>query len=178
MGEFRAFTPSPARIHDRARALIGHHPAWLRRPFTGGLFSTEHFRICSYCRCIHPGDMIELLEQGGSTFASSDKPGRFLFTTPNPIAGDLVRMGSVQGPVFSRNDPPFTLRERLRWPVRAELEAAPEIAERLTGHFERPHHEPAPAMIRWFFYAEHTTDQQWPEIWAAASRGPAALLGT
>lgn len=169
MPEFRAVSPSPARVHEQARALTGHHPCWVRRPYCGGLYSIEHFRACSYCGCINPGDMIELLEAGGSSFESATKNGKFILLTPNPIAGDLVHMGSVSGPVFNRDHGPINLRDKLRDPTRRGLVFSPTVAERLAGHFERPALEPAPAMIPWPFYAEHTTDRQWPEIWAAAS---------
>jgi hypothetical protein len=171
MAEFPAPTPSPARVHGHAHGLVGHHPCWLRRPYWGGIYSTEHFRTCSYCACIHPGDMIEMLERGGSRFESAVKPGKFLFTTPNPVAGDLVRMGSAQGSVFARGHEPTDVRHKLRDPPKRGLAFVPTAQERLSGHFDRPALEVAPTMIVWPFYAEHTNDRQWPEIWAAASKG-------
>lgn len=170
MAEFPAFTRSPGRVHELARMRTGHHPAWIRRPYKGGVYSIEHFRICSYCGCIHPGDMIELLLAGGSGFESSFKPGKFLFTTPNPVAGELVRMGTLPVPVFNWVHQPGTLLIRLKEEA-SERDAT--VAERLIGHIEKPVFEPAPDLIRWPFYAEHTTDHQWPEIWAAASQGAA-----
>jgi hypothetical protein len=155
MAEFPAFTSSPARVHDRARALIGHHPCWLRRQYDGGLYSLEHFRVCSYCGCIHPRDMIDLLEAGGSSFESSPKLGKFFFITPNPIAGKIVRMGSVPGRIFERNREPANLRHRLTSAPRRELPFSPSVGERLMGHFERPALQQAPEAIRWVFYAEH-----------------------
>jgi hypothetical protein len=45
------------------------------------------------------------------------------------------------------------------------------MAERLTGHFERPSFHLGPAMIEQPFYLDHTTDQQWDEIIAAMAFG-------
>jgi hypothetical protein len=171
MAEFPAPTPSPARVHELARALVGLHPAWLYRRYDSGIYSISHFRICSWCGCIHPYDLIALLDEGRSTFESSTKPGKFLLRTPNPVAGDLVHMGSISGRVFERNHEPSQLRQRLTCPTKRGLVFKPTTAERLTGHFERHALEPAPAMIIWPFYAAHTNDRQWPEIWAAATRG-------
>lgn len=177
MPEFRAVSRSPARVHEQARALTGHHPCWLRRPYSGGIYCTEHFRVCSYCGSVHPSDMIELLEAGRSTFESTTKLGKYVFTTPNPVAGELVRMGSLPVAVFNWVIPPQSLRKRLNEEA-SERDAT--TAERLIGHIERPILEEAPAMIRWPFYSEHTTDRQWPEIWAAAAQGAghAQIQGT
>ena len=163
MAEFPAFSPTPARVHEHARALIGHHPCWERRGYRGGIYSIDHFRVCSYCSCIHPGDLIDLLRAGG-TFSPSLKHGKFILTTDNPIAGDLVRMGTLPTPVFNWAMQPTTLRRRLN-----EVPSEPDAttADRLVGHIERPLFEIAPDRILWPFYAEHTTDHQWPEIWAA-----------
>jgi hypothetical protein len=171
MAEFPATTPSPARVHERARHLIGHHPSWIWRPYRGEIYSISHFRVCSYCACIHPGDLIALLQEGQSTFESTSKVGKYLIRTPNPVSGDLVRMGTMQGRIFERAHEPSDLRRKLSAPTKRGLVFEPTAAERLAGHFERPAFEVAPAMIVWPFYAEHTTDQQWPEIWAAAARG-------
>jgi hypothetical protein len=171
MAEFPPSTPSPARVHERARALVGHHPVWTSRPYAGGLYAIAHFRICSWCGCIHAGDLIDLLLAGRSSFESTAKPGKFLVRTPNPIAGDLVRMGSIPGRIFERGHEPVDLRQRLIAPAKRRLMFRPSTAERLSGHFDRPALEIAPTMIVWPFYAEHTNDRQWPEIWAAASRG-------
>lgn len=159
-------SPAPARVHDRGFERTGHRPTWLRRPYVGGLYSTEHYRTCSWCGCIHPGDMIELLWMRRSKLERTAKEGKHLFLTPNPIAGELVRMGSMPGPVFAFE--PTCLSERLLAPARRDLEIAPDLVERLAGHFERPCLEPAPALIRQPFYSEHTTAPQWAMIEAAA----------
>jgi hypothetical protein len=170
MAEFQAFSPSPARVHDRARALIGHHPCWLRRAYCGGPYSIFHFRTCSYCCCAHPADLIDLLCAGGRLEESS-KPGKFYLITPNPIAGDLVPIGSIPGRVFDGSCQYLPPGRRLAAPARAGLDFRPDNSERLAGHFERPTLEPAPAEIRWPFYSEHTTERQWADIWAAAKIG-------
>lgn len=168
MAEFPVLTLAPARVHERARALTGHHPAWIRRPYHGGIYSLEHFRVCSWCGCINPSDMIELLRAGDSRLEATAKDGKFLLFTPNPIAGELVRMGSIPIAVFNWEHPPSNLIARLRAEA-SEREAS--AAERLVGHIERPLYELAPLMIRQPFYDEHTTDRQWAEIWAAAQQG-------
>lgn len=171
MPEYPALTPSPARVHQRARALTGRYPRWIEPSYAGGLFQLT-FRICSICRCVHPTDLIELLCEGRSGLEPS--PGRsdkFLFTTPNPIAGDLVRMGSVPGAVFDRSPAPKDLRHRLMDPSKPGLAFVPTMRERLAGHFERPALAEAPAMISWPFFIDHTTDRQWPEITAALQQG-------
>lgn len=170
MAEFPAYSPSPARVHDRARALSGHHPCWLRRPYSGGPYSIFHFRVCSWCGCIHPADMIQLLRAGGRIEESS-KPGKLYLITPNPIAGDLIPMGSIPGRCFDGSCQYLPPWRRLDAPPRAGLKFEPDISERLAGHFERPALEAAPAEIHWPFYSEHTTDRQWPEIWEAAQEG-------
>lgn len=181
MGEFRASTPMPGRVHSRA-PLVGHHPVWLHRPYRNEIYAIAHFRICSWCGSIHPADLIDLLLAGGSTFESAPKPGKFWLRTPNPVAGDLVRMGSLPGRVFDRRHEPRDLRHKLSEPKKRGLMFEPSVTERLTGHFDRPALEIAPSMIVWPFYAEHTTDRQWPEIWAAAANAspanPPALLNT
>jgi hypothetical protein len=164
-----AQTPSPARVHQNARALIGHHPYWARRSYQGGLWCRDHYRICSLCGCIHPADMIELLLAGASRLEAASKPGKSFFFTPNPIAGELVRMGSMPGRVF--DDQPRSLRARLIAPPSAHLPFPPTMNERLACHFERPCLEPAPEMIAQPFFDEHTTGPQWAEIEAAAAKG-------
>jgi hypothetical protein len=168
MREFPAASLSPSRVHDRARALSGHHPCWIRRPYAGGIYSIAHFRICSYCECAHPGDAIDLLLAGESRLEDSPKPSKHYLITPNPIAGDLVAMGSSPGAVFDRAHWPADLRHRLKDPARPGLAFRPSIGERLAGHFERPALEQAPAWIQWPLYSEHISQSQWPEIWAAA----------
>jgi hypothetical protein len=171
MPEFPAITPSPARVHERARALTGLSPCWIRQQYAGGLYAVSHFRICSYCRCIHPADLIELLEAGASRLEITAKAEKFLFVTPNPVAGDLVHMGSIPGRVFAKDREPADLVSALLLAADPQLTFAPTIGERLAGHFERPALEPAPAMIPWPFFIEHTTERQWPEIEAAAAQG-------
>jgi hypothetical protein len=171
MAEFPAPSLAPARVHERARHLVGHHPCWLRRAYQGGLYSIEHFRICSYCGCINPTDLIELLLAGETRIEETGKPGKVLVITPNPIAGALVRMGSAPGPVFNRAYQPTSLRNRLKDPVRDGIPVQPTIGERLSGHFERPALEQAPALIRWPLYSEHISQRQWPEIEAAVTQG-------
>jgi hypothetical protein len=166
MAEFPAPILSPARVHDRARQYTGHYPCWIRRPYQGGFFSIEHFRICSYCECIHPGDAIELLE-AGAWLEEGNRPRKYLLQTPNPIAGDLVRMGSIPGPIFSGSIEFFPPGRRLRAPARDGLLFEPSAAERMAGHFERPALEQAPALISWPLFSDHVSDRQWPEIWAA-----------
>jgi hypothetical protein len=168
--EFRTPSPSPAKVHEHARRLIKHHPCWLKRPYKSGLFYIEHFRTCSYCLCIHPLDMIELLEAGGSRLEASGKVGKLYFVTPNPIAGELVRMGSVAGPIFSGTTTYFPSHRRVTAPTR-DLDFEPTPSERLSGHFERSLFEPAPEYVRWPFYSEHTCERQWPEIAEAAATG-------
>jgi hypothetical protein len=171
MPEFPASTLAPARVHARARELVGHQPCWIRPPYESGLFSISHFRICSYCRCIHPGDMIELLREGRSRLEHAAKAEKFFFVTPNPIAGELVPMGSMPGPIFEGSLDFFPPSRRFASPLKSNLAFTPTPAERLAGHFERPALEAAPDLIRWPFYVEHTSERQWPEIEAAASQG-------
>jgi hypothetical protein len=170
MGEFAAPTPAPRRVHDNAWR-IGHHPVWIRRPYNHEIYAISHFRICSWCGCIHPLDLIGLLAEG-STIESATKPGKYWLVTPNPVAGDLVRMGSVPGRVFDRRHEPRDLRHKLSAPKKRGLMFEPSASERLSGHFDRPALEVAPKVIRWPFYAVHTTEWQWSEIWAAASIPP------
>lgn len=169
MPEFPAPSLSPARVHDRARQLCGHHPSWIRREYRGGIYFIEHFRICSYCRSIHPGDAIELMRDCGARLEESQRPGKHFLISENPIAGDLVRMGSIPGAIFEGAHPPINLRQRLKDPARPGLSFIPSMAERLAGHFERPALEQAPRWIEWPLYSEHISDRQWPEIWAAAN---------
>lgn len=161
---------SPMRVHERAFGLTGHRAYWHRADYHGGLYDTHHFRTCSYCGCIHPGDMIELLRMGGR-LEQDAKPGKFNFFTPNPVAGNYVHMGSCPGRVFDKQRWPQDLKHHLYADAAPALRFAPTIGERLTGHFERPALEPAPAEIKWPFYAEHTNEKLWPEIWAAAQHG-------
>jgi hypothetical protein len=165
------FTLTPGRVHQNARALSGHHPCWIRQEYAGGIWRRDHYRICSYCGCIHPADMHELLLAGGSRLEAAAKPGKHIFFTPNPIAGELCQRGSIPGRIFPAGGSPQTLRDRLRKPARPDLEFEPSLGERLAGHFERPCLEQAPAMISQPFFGEHTTAAQWAEIEAAASRG-------
>jgi hypothetical protein len=166
-----AMTPTPARVHQNARALCGHHPCWARPEYRGGIWRRDHYRLCSYCGCIHPGDLIGLLLAGGSWLESARKAGKFFLMTPNPIAGELCRMGSISGPVFDRKSWPRSLRDRLKAPAARRLDFQPSLGERLAGHFERPALELAPPMIRQPFYLEHTNKPQWAEIEAAANEG-------
>jgi hypothetical protein len=161
---------SPQGVHTRACQLIGHRAYWHREPYRGGAYSTEHFRTCSYCGCINPGDLMQLLREGGR-LESTAKPGKFYLITRNPVAGELVRFGSVSGAVFAKGKWPQDLRHRLYGDVNAQLPFQPTISERLSGHFERPALDSAPALIHWPFYAEHTNHEQWPDIWAAAKHG-------
>jgi hypothetical protein len=169
MPEFPPFAPSPARVHENARAYTGHHPHWHRREYRGGLYRTDHFRTCSYCGSIHPSDLADLLEAGESWLEDGGKPEKRLLMTPNPIAGDLVCFGSCPGPVFSRGNWPLTLQEKLMAPAAQDL--CPSIGERLAGHFERQLYEPAPSLIPQPIFHDHTTDRQWGEILIAAARG-------
>lgn len=156
---------SPARVHERSRQLCGHHPCWIRRAYAGGIYSIEHYRTCSYCRCIHPTDLVELLYLGGSRLILV-APGKAILETPNPIAGDLVTMGSMPGAVFAKDHEPADLMSRIYLAAKPGFE--PTISERLAEHYERPCQEPAPALIAQPFYAEHTTPTQWAAIEAAA----------
>lgn len=168
MALFPAPTPSPTHVHDRVWQLTGHRAFWLRRTYSGGIYSTAHFRVCSYCGSIHPGDLIRLLYAGGR-LESTAKPDKFLLFTPNPVAGQQVRMGSVPGRVFSKARWPQNLVHQLYSETDGALEFKPSISERLCGHFEHAAFEPAPALIKWPFYSQHTDELQWPDIWAAAS---------
>lgn len=159
-------TPAPARVHPDAFRLIGHRPAWLKREYQGGLVSTEHYRTCSYCGCIHPWDMMDLLSAGKSTLMPTTKSGKLLLITPNPIAGKLVHHGSQPGHVFDRNSEPANLVSKLLLAAKPGLN--PTIAERLTEHFDRPLLASAPDFIGQPFFIEHTTEPQWAEIEAAA----------
>lgn len=144
--------------------MCGHYPAWIRLEHRGGIYSRSHYRVCSYCTCIHPADLIELLEAGESRLIRA-RPGKHLLLTPNPIAGDLVIMGSTPGAVFAERKG-ADLVSRLWREAREGVH--PTISERLQEHFDRPCHEPAPSFIQQPFYAEHTTDSQWAAIEAAA----------
>lgn len=165
-----AATPSPAHVHQNAHRFTGHHPCWIRRAYSGGLYRTDHYRTCSYCGCIHPGDMTDLLLDGG-TLEATTNPNKHILVTPNPIAGELVRMGSAPGPIFSRTEWPQTFRDRLTFPAAPDLEFTPSLADRIVCHFERACLEPAPAVIAQSFYAEHTTQQQWVEIMTVTAQG-------
>lgn len=157
---------TPARVHDRAYQLCGHQPAWIRQPYRGGIYHCEHFRVCSYCGCVHPLDLLELLHAGEARLEPTAKPDKYLLLTPNPVAGKVVRMGSMPGPVFTPDGQPADLVSRLLLAAKPGLE--PTITERLAEHYDRPCFEPAPAFIRQPFYSEHTTQLQWAEIEAAA----------
>lgn len=170
MPEFPAFTTPPAKVHARSRELTGHHPHWTRHLYRGGIYSLEHFFVCSWCGCIRPDDAISLLRAGHSHLEESARPGRYELVTPNPIAGNLVHMGTLPGSIFSRDRQPINLDEKLRNPAKRGLMFTPTPQERLTGHFDRPALESAPTHIRWPLYRVHVSDRQWPEIWAAASR--------
>jgi hypothetical protein len=168
--EFRIPTPAPAKVHDRARALLGHYPCWIHRKVPVGGCSVAHFRTCSYCLCIHPGDMIDLLLAGSSALEETGKPGKLCFVTPNPIRGELVRIGSHSGPIFAGEVVYFPPARRLAADPRRDLSFEPTTAERLAGHYEQPVYEVAPDLIRWAFYAEHTNERQMAEIAVAAAK--------
>lgn len=167
MPEFPAQSPSPARVHPRARELSGHHPHWHRASYRGGLICSLHFRTCSFCGSIHPSDMMALLRSGRSFLEPTAKADKRILRTPNPIAGRRIRMGSLPEPVFEFW--PLSLRDRLREPAAADCEPSP--AERLAGHCERPLFRPAPDWIEQPFFLQHTTDEQWGEILAAIAQG-------
>lgn len=171
MAEFPAF--SPLHVHEHAMGIGTRvKPCWQRAHYKGGRWWTEHFRTCSYCGSIHPADLIEILEtEDEAQLVSTSKEGKFLLITPNPIAGQLVEMGSFPGRVFAASNWPQDLKQRLYFDSRGDLPFEPTIGERLQGHFERALYEPAPAMIQWPFYLDHTSERHWPEIWAAANHG-------
>lgn len=169
MAVFAALTLSPSHVHDGVCQLIGHRAYWHRQPYHGGLYSTEHFRTCSFCGCIHPGDLAELLNSVGGRIEESDKPGKLFLFTPNPVAGALVRMGSIPGAVFQRHHEPQNLKHRLYGDADPTLPFEPSISERLTGHFDRPALEPAPAEIKCPFYSEHACEEQWAALVEAAA---------
>jgi hypothetical protein len=164
MPEFPMATPHPARVHERMRSLVGHHPHWRRASYAGGLYCTAHFRTCSICGSIHPSDMAALLRAGHSRLEpeSTAKPHKRILITPNPIAGRSVQIGSTPGPVFDRGRWPQTLRDRLKDP--AAQPQHPSIGERLACHFEHPSFEPAPPFIAQPFFLEHASAEQWEEI--------------
>jgi hypothetical protein len=112
--------------------------------------------------------MLDLLQAGASSLEPTAKAGKYLFLTPNPIGGTLVRMGSQPVPVFNWKEPPRNLRIRLKHEA-SERDAT--AAQRLIGHIERPLLEPAPEMIRQAFFDEHSTRTQWAQIEAAAATG-------
>jgi hypothetical protein len=170
MADYFTALLSPNRIHERACQLTGHRAYWHRTAYRGGLYSTEHFRTCSFCGSIHPGDLLELLNNGGR-LVSSDRPDKFYVFTPNPVAGELVQMGSLPGPVFEKEHWPQRLAHRLYGQLREGLPFEPSINERLSGHFERAVLIPAPAEIKWPLYSAHVNDRQWPAIWAASKNG-------
>lgn len=170
MPEFPPYaTPSPARVHPNARALIGHHPHWQKRDYSGGLYSKAHFLTCSYCGSIHPRDLFNLLRVGGSRLEECSKAEKRILITPNPIAGESVRMGSTPAPAFDRDHWPRSLRDRLRDP--AAHHCHPTIGERLACHIERPDFEPAPPFIAQSFFLEHASADQWAAIEALAAQG-------
>jgi hypothetical protein len=161
--------PNPARVHGNARLLTGHHPHWERRQYLGGIFRTDHFRTCSFCGSIHPADLVELLVAGGSWLEAAGKPNKRLLLTPNPIAGQLVCIGSISGPVFSRGEEPLTLGDKLKAPAAQDL--CPTIAERLAGHYERPLYEAAPSIIPQPIFHDHSPGALWEQIQTASLKG-------
>lgn len=169
MPDVPAATLSPAHVHPRAEELCGHRPRWIRKVYRGGPFRHDHYRTCTYCRSIHPADLMPLLRSGRSRFNDLDGPRKRILITPNPIAGRECRMGYSYGPVFARENGPICLRERLECPPDGDWK--PSIGERLAGHFERSARVLAPAMIEHPFFLEHTSEPQWDEILAAAQFG-------
>lgn len=168
MPEFPAISPSPARVHERVGELTGHQPHWRRQRWRGEWYCRNHYRTCSFCGSIHPGDMIAMLRSGRSRLEECGKAAKRILITPNPIAGRMVRMGSISGRVFDHW--PVSLRERLSADA-SQSELDPSIGERLSGHFERALLEPAPAEIEQPFFLNHTHDAQWFEIIAAIKFG-------
>lgn len=169
MPEFPS-SPSPARVHGNARAYTGHHPHWTRREYQGGLWRTDHFRTCSYCGSIHPEDLLDLLEAGGSWLEEvRGKPEKRILLTPNPVAGELVCIGSWPAPAFARDAKPRTLRERMLAPAAKGLN--PSIGERLAGHLERSVFEPAPSHVPQPIFHEHLHERLWQWVQAASSGG-------
>lgn len=156
---------SPARVHERARAMTGHQPCWTRLQYLSGLYSKEHYRTCSWCGCIHPVDLVELLQMGSSSL-KRDRTAKLILVTPNPIAGVLVRFGSMPGAVFAKDYQPADLMSQLLLAARQGIK--PTIGERLAQHYERPCMQPAPELIAQPFYAEHATQSQWAAIEAVA----------
>lgn len=163
-------SPAPSAVHGRARELTGHAPHWLRKAYRGGRERIDHYRTCSYCRCIHPRDMISLLRAGAAKLITP--PGasghKRILVLPNPVAGRLVWMGGDIGPVFKRGEF-HSLPDRLAAPADPEWDPSPQ--ERLSGHFERPAKHRAPPFINQPFFLEHTTEAQWAEIEAAIIHG-------
>jgi hypothetical protein len=156
---------SPARVHTRALMTSRLTAAWIRLTYRGGLYLRDHYRTCSWCGCIHPFDLIELLDAGKSRLRHI-RPGKIVLLTPNPIAGELVAMGSVPGPVFPKDRQPADLSSKF---LLASIPGVnPTRTELLNEHYDRPCHVPAPDLIEQPLYAEHTTDSQWAAIEAVA----------
>jgi hypothetical protein len=158
-------SPSPARVHGRGAALCRFNPAWIRLTYRGGPWSKDHYRVCSWCGCIHPADLIALLNAGDSLLRRA-RPRKHLLLTPNPIAGQLFQMGSIPGPVFPKHRRPADIPSKFLLAARPGVN--PTAAERLAEHYDRPCFEPAPDLIIQPFYAEHTTEAQWLLIETAA----------
>jgi hypothetical protein len=100
MAEFAATALSPVCVHEPRVQLIGHRAYWHREPYRGGLFRLSTFACAATAAAsIRRHDRTAVKRR---RLECTSKPGKFLLFTPNPIAGELVHMGSVPGPVFDK----------------------------------------------------------------------------
>lgn len=162
--------PAPIDVHAGSLRYLGLEVEWRRHRYDGGPYSQMHYRVCSYCGSIHPGDMADLLREGRSRLEGTTKAYKRYFMTPNPIAGKTVRVGSRSGPVFTR-DAPRGLVARLLSDCVVELKPPVTLLERFRMRYDRPTMGTAPAEIQQKFYMEHATPELWEEIVDVARAG-------
>lgn len=101
---------------------------------------------CSFCGSMNPDTLMELLESGGAELGPTDKSYKVYVSRLNPIAGQIIRIGSDSGPAF----------DRAGMPSRSDL--TPE--EIKANHYHRDITGPAAPMTHEKFYFRHLSDDQ------------------
>lgn len=133
-------------------------PYTWRKPYTSAPYGYA-FRTCNHCGGIHPEDAIRLIAEGCKVEGTTKGYKRYLHV-PNPLAGKVVRSGSMSGSLFSA--------KKLRWWQRLTAPAtalpynagAPTIMERLRGRYNRELRGPAPSHTHAKIYFWHFDEGQ------------------
>jgi hypothetical protein len=95
---------------------------------------------------MNPDTLMALLESGGAELGPTDKSYKVYVSRPNPIAGQIIRIGSDSGPAF----------DRAGMPTRADL--TPD--EIKANHYTRDIMGPASSVTNEKFYFRHLSNDQ------------------